>query len=207
MSTLKPDADPLRPVLFSRFSYRPRTEQWWWSDNTLRIPGFSPGSIRTITELVMRHNRDSVDWVSKASETAGTEQKMFTFMHRLMTGTRAERVILVAGCPTHDANGEAVVSGHVVDISDVCNDEADVGADTSIIDFLAQQSVIEQARGVLMQHYTVDAHVARALLSAFSADTDRSLRDAALLIVTATVVSPASATRRAPLFNTLLERL
>src|ERR1700750_2378068 len=57
-----------RPALIGRYTYRPKTDEWWWSDNMFRIHGFDPGAVVPTTSLVMRHiHAEDVDraWESR----------------------------------------------------------------------------------------------------------------------------------------------
>ena len=55
----------------------------------------------------------------------------------------------------------------------------------SVLEFVDHRAVIEQAKGVLVQLYSVDADTAWALLRAFSADTNRKVREIARVLVDA----------------------
>jgi hypothetical protein len=83
------------------------------------------------------------------------------------------------------------------------NDELD----SAVAEFVGQRAVIEQAKGVLMQLYSVDADTAWALLRAFSADTNRKVRDIAGLLTTAASADVTPVKGRAPSATLMLERL
>ena len=42
-------------AVVGRYSCRPHTDEWRWSDAMFRIHGFEPGEVVPTTELVMRH--------------------------------------------------------------------------------------------------------------------------------------------------------
>ncbi len=42
-------------ALVGRYTYRPDSDEWWWSDTMFVIHGFEPGAVVPTTELVMRH--------------------------------------------------------------------------------------------------------------------------------------------------------
>ena len=42
-------------ALAGRFTYRPVTDTWTWSDGIFRIHGFEPGEVVPTTALVMAH--------------------------------------------------------------------------------------------------------------------------------------------------------
>lgn len=195
------------PALVGRYTYRPKTDEWWWSDNTFRIHGFDPGSVVPTTDLAMRHiHPDDLDRAWESREAVVAEQEPFSFLHRLITASRAERVVLAAG-HLEDHDGEPVVNGHLVDITDVREDAVNVELDSAVSAFVGQRAVIEQAKGVLMQLYSVDADTAWALLRAFSADTNRKVRDIADFLTAAASKNVTPVKGRAPSVTLMLEQL
>ncbi|MGF9756632.1 PAS and ANTAR domain-containing protein [Microvirga sp. 0TCS3.31] len=202
------EAPASRPALVGRFTYRPKTDEWWWSDNMFRIHGFDPGSVVPTTELVMRHiHPDDVDRAWESREGVVEEKEPFSFLHRLITATRAEQVVLAAGHLEEDDDGEPVVTGHLIDITDVRADAVNDELDSAVSEFVGQRAVIEQAKGVLMQLYSVDADTSWALLRAFSADTNRKVRDIAHLLTAAASADVTPVKGRAPSVTRMLERL
>jgi hypothetical protein len=195
------------PALVGRYTYRPKTDEWWWSDNTFRIHGFDPGEVVPTTELVLRHiHPDDVDSAWESRETVVEEKEPFSFLHRVVTATQATRVVLAAG-HLEDDDGEPVVNGHLIDITDVRADAVNTELDIAVSDFVGHRAVIEQAKGVLMQLYSVDADTAWALLRAFSVDTNRKVRDIADLLVVAAREDETPTKGRAPSVHLMLERL
>ena len=109
------------------------------------------------TDLVMRPiDPDDVDRAWESREAVVEDKEPFSFLHRLITATRAEQVVLAAG-HLEDDDGEPVVNGHLIDITDVREDAVNDELDSAVSDFVGQRAVIEQAKGVLMQLYSVDA--------------------------------------------------
>lgn len=202
------EAPASRPALVGRYTYRPKTDEWWWSDNMFRIHGFDPGSVVPTTELVMRHiHPDDVDRAWESREAVVEEKEPYSFLHRLITATRAEQVVLAAGHLEDDDDGEPVVNGHLIDITDVRADAVNEELDSAVTEFVGQRAVIEQAKGVLMQLYSVDADTSWALLRAFSADTNRKVRDIADLLTAAASADVTPVKGRAPSVTRMLERL
>jgi hypothetical protein len=173
-----------------------------------RIHGFDPGSVVPTTDLVMRHiHPGDVDKAWESREAVVEEKEPFSFLHRLITATRAEKVVLAAGHLEDDDDGEPVVNGHLIDITDVRADAVNGELDSAVSEFVGQRAVIEQAKGVLMQLYSVDADTAWALLRAFSADTNRKVRDIAHLLTAAASADTTPVKGRAPSVTQMLERL
>jgi hypothetical protein len=194
-------------ALVGRYTYRPDTDEWWWSDTMFEIHGFEPGTVVPTTELVMRHvHPEDVPAARESLEALRRRSEPISFLHRICTAKNDVRVVLAAG-HLEDHDGTQVVHGHLVDITDVRRDAVHTEVDTAVVDFVEHRAAIEQAKGVLVQLYSVDTDTAWALLRAFSADTNRKVRDIARVLVeaatvdrTPTKVGPVSA-------HVMLERL
>jgi hypothetical protein len=171
------------------------------------IHGFEPGTVVPTTELVMRHvHPEDVPAARESLDALLQRSEHFSFLHRICTARNDIRVVLAAGHVACE-DGTRVVHGHLVDITDVRQEAVDAELDTAVVDFVEHRAAIEQAKGVLVQLYSVDADTAWALLRAFSSDTNRKVRDIAQVLLAAatddrtpTKVGPVSAHR-------MLERL
>jgi hypothetical protein len=196
-----------RAALVGRYTYRPKADEWWWSDNMYRIHGFEPGTVVPTTELMLRHiHPDDVDRAWEYREAAVEQQEPFSFLHRVVTATTAVRIVLAAG-HSEDDGGEPAVCGHLIDITDVRADAVNVELDSAVSDFVEHRAIIEQAKGVLVQLYSVDADTAWAMLRAFSIDTNRKVRELAELLVGAASENVTPTKGRAPSAHRMLERL
>ncbi|GAA5113059.1 PAS and ANTAR domain-containing protein [Alloalcanivorax gelatiniphagus] len=194
-------------ALVGRYTYRPDTDEWWWSDSMYRIHGFEPGAVVPTTELVMRHiSPADVEAAWESREGVVERQEPFSFLHRIVTATGDCRVVLAAGHLDLD-DGTPVVSGHLVDVTDVRREAVDVELEKVVGDFLDHRAVIEQAKGVLVQLYSVDADTAWLLLRAFSTDSNRKVRDIAQRLVAAAGDDRTPVKHRSPSAHDMLERL
>ena len=177
--------DATSPTLVGRFSYRPDTDAWTWSDAMFHIHGFEPGEVVPTTELVMRHihpDDRSAAWASR--EQAMAEGMTFTFPHRISAADGQQRVVIAAGHRELDDEGP-VITGHLVDLTDLGQEAVQAQVDQVVQDFTVHRALIEQAKGVLMQLLSVDADTAWSLLRAYSQHTNRRVRDLAELLVEA----------------------
>jgi hypothetical protein len=172
-------------ALVGRYTYRPDTDEWWWSDTMFCIHGFEPGSVVPTTALVMRHiHPEDVEAAWESRERVVEKHEPFSFLHRIVTAAAEPRVVIAAGHLDHDG-GAPIITGHLIDITDVRREAVDSELDRAVDDFVGHRAVIEQAKGVLVQLYSVDADTAWALLRAFSTDTNRKVRDIAQVLVAA----------------------
>ena len=195
-------------AVVGRYTYRPATDEWTWSDGTYRIHGFQPGEVVPTTELVLRHihpaDRDAA-WESRAA--AVDRREAFSFLHRIVTAANRERVVMAAGHLEHEADGTPVVVGHLIDLTDVRQDAVASEVDTAVHDFADHRAVIEQAKGVLVQLYSVDADTAFALLKAYSMAANVKVRDAATMLVAAAGKNLTPTKGRSPSAHDMLEHL
>jgi hypothetical protein len=161
------------------------------------IHGFEPGAVVPTTALVMRHvHPEDVPAAWESREALVDRHEPVSFLHRIRTVTGDVRVVLAAG-HLEVEDGVPVVHGHLVDITDVRQDAVHSEVDSAVVDFVEHRAAIEQAKGVLMQLYSVDADTAWALLRAFSADTNRKVRDIARVLIEA-ASSDRTPTKRGP---------
>lgn len=195
-------------AVVGRYSYQPGGDTWTWSDNVYRIHGFEPGTVVPTTELVMSHihpeDREAA-WESR--ESVLEREESFSFLHRIVTADRCERVVMAAGHLTHEPDGTAVVHGHLIDLTDVRRDAVAAEVDGAVHDFTDNRAVIEQAKGVLTQLYSVEPDTAFDLLRAFSMDANTRLREIAATLVAAASVDATPTKGRSPSAHDMLERL
>jgi hypothetical protein len=180
-----------------QFTYRPATDEWTWSDEVFYIHGIEPGELAPSTDLVMSHmhpdDRDAA-WTSREGNVA--DRAPFTFSHRIVDAQGRERVLLAVGVVTED-DGGSLVSGHLVDLTDVPRDGVARAVDPARADIREHRAVIEQAKGVLMQLYGINSDDAWFLLSAYSQVRHRRVRDVAQLLMEAATTNstPSKETR------------
>ncbi|CAM3657665.1 PAS and ANTAR domain-containing protein [Nocardioides zeicaulis] len=190
------------------YTYHPDTDRWTWSDEVYRIHGFDPGAVVPTTELVMSHihpeDREA-GW--RMREVLLEQQKPITFLHRIRTARGDERVVMAAGHPEREADGTLVVKGHLIDLTDVRRDAVAAEVDTTVQDFTEHRAVIEQAKGVLAQLYSVETETAFALLKAFSSDANVRVRDIATNLVAAASVDGTPTKGRSPSAHDMLTAL
>ena len=192
-------------ALVGRFTLRPDANEWWWSDGMFRIHGFEPAEVVPSTELVMSHIHPDDREAAWASRQAVLDGEPFSFVHRITTAAGRERVVVAAGhVEGHD---EVAVVGHLIDITDVRQDAVARELDGAVEDFVEHRAVIEQAKGVLVQLYSVDPDTAWAILRAFSADSNRKVREIAALLVEAAGDNATPTRGRSPSPHVMLQRL
>ena len=168
-----------------RFTYRPDTDTWTWSDGMYRIHGFEPHEVVPSTELVLRHiHPDDQAAARTAREAAVGRGSPFTFPHRIINAAGELRIVIAVGHSDRDEEGTCLV-GHLVDVTEFRRDAVEAEVDLAVADFNAHRAVTEQAEGVLMQLYSVDAETAWQMLRAYSQTHNRKVRELAEALLTA----------------------
>lgn len=207
-STRPSFTDSSSTTYVGRFTWRPDPDTWWWSEGMYVIHGFEPHAIVPSTEVVLSHvHPDDVASAMAAHEAVLAQGGAFTFPHRIFTARREERIVITAGHLEEDQEGRVVV-GHLVDVTDFRKDAMSAELDQAVADFAAHRAVIEQAKGVLMQLYSVDADLAWQLLRAYSQSHNRKVRDLAELLAAAAVDDRTpSKERRGTHVDELLDQL
>lgn len=194
-------------ALVGHFTHRPDADEWWWSDGMFRIHGFEPGEVVPTTALVMSHVHPDDRTSAEASRNGAVERgEPFSFVHRITTADGRDRVVVAAGHVEHH-DETMVIVGHLIDITDVRQEAVARELDGAVEDFVEHRAVIEQAKGVLVQLYSVDPDTAWAVLRAFSADSNRKVRDIAGLLVEAAGDNVTPTRGRSPSPHVMLKRL
>jgi hypothetical protein len=168
-----------------RFTYRPATDTWTWSDGMFRIHGFEPHDVVPTTALVMSHiHPDDRPAAWTARDDAIGHGTPFTLPHRLLDAAGELRIVIAVGHCEADDDGPCLV-GHLIDVTDFRRDAVEAEVEQAVADFQAHRATIEQAKGVLIQLYSVDADVAWQMLRAYSQSHNRKVRDLAEALVAA----------------------
>ncbi|MBD5785964.1 PAS and ANTAR domain-containing protein [Cellulosimicrobium terreum] len=165
-----------------RFRYDVAHDRWWWSDEVFRMHGFEPGEIVPTTGLVLSHkhpeDRQRAVRTVLHSVRAG---EPFASMHRIVDAAGRARTLAVTGEAQVDPRtGDVVqVVGYFTDVTEPSEASAREAANRSIRAADASRSTIEQAKGVLMIAFGVDADEAFELLRVRSNHSNVPVRELA----------------------------
>jgi PAS domain S-box-containing protein len=160
-------------------------QRWHWSPEVEQIHGYQPGTITPTTELVLSHKHpDDYQHIAATLEDIRQTHRPFSSRHRIITARGDTRDIVVIGERLRDDSGDVIgTHGYYIDVTR--SDEArDKSISDAVADFAAHRAAIEQAKGVLMSVYRVDAAVAFAVLKWRSQETNTKVRDLAEQLVT-----------------------
>jgi PAS domain S-box-containing protein len=147
-------------------------ERWEWSPEVEHIHGYQPGTATPTTRLVLSHKHPD-DYQQAAATLDDTRRRHtpFSTCHRIITVQGTTREVVVIGERLHDNTGEVIgAQGFYVDVT-ATGEARHVSISQAVGDIAENRGVIEQAKGVLMYVYQVDADAALDVLKWRSQET------------------------------------
>jgi hypothetical protein len=199
---------PLRggtPEPVARFRFDVASSRWEWSPEMYALHGFCPGEVVPSTELMMAHKHPQ----DRAQTVVTLEQVLldgqpFCCRHRIVDATGRVRTVLSLGEGVCDDTGAVMaVRGYFIDVTESTRRETQQAALEAVHRSAQTRDVIEQAKGVLMAVYGVDAESAFALLRTRSQNGNLKLRlvaDGLLRLLAADAPSDLSLRQRVTAF-------
>lgn len=152
-------------------------ERWEWSEQVQRMHGYEPGTVTPTTELVLSHKHpDDYVQVSTTLEEIRQSHRTFSTRHRLIDKQGKVRSVIVIGDQLYDADGQVIgTHGFYVDVTPtlVMNEEM---VSAAVAEIAENRATIEQAKGMLMLIYRIDAGAAFDLLKWRSQESNVKLR-------------------------------
>ena len=146
-----------------RFEYRYDTDTWTWSDAVARMHGYEPGQVHPTTELMLRHKHP--DDLAQVKALLAQAEAPFSSRHRIYTTTGEIRKVVVVGEAVTDASRRIVATrGLYVDVTEAVEDEVQREVGDELQTIVVDRAIIEQAKGMLMAAYDIDAEAAFNLL-------------------------------------------
>jgi hypothetical protein len=151
------------PQRVGRFEYRYDTDTWTWSDTVARIHGYEPGTVEPTTELVLSHKH--VDDLAEVKGLLKQTAAPFSSRHRIRTTSGEIRKVVVVGDAVLDQDEQVVATrGFYIDITDVADADLQKTLGDELQTIVAHRAIIEQAKGMLMAIYDLDADAAFQIL-------------------------------------------
>lgn len=147
--------------------------------------GYEPGTVTPTTALVLAHKHpDDRPTVAELIEQVRRYGVPFSSRHRIIDTGGAEHVVVVVGDLFYDRNGmPAGTSGFYVDITKQINSDVQQRLTEAMTAVTARRAVIDQALGMVMLRFQVDAGGAFQLLTKLSQDLNIKLRTIAECLV------------------------
>ncbi len=147
-------ADDAQHVGSFRFFFE--SETWEWSDEVARLHGYRPGEVTPTTALLATHKHpDDRDAFETMVHDMLIHRTPFSSRHRIVDKAGRTRHVTVVAQPMLDSDGLAIgTEGFYLDMTEM-HTEALREVDRHIDQFRKTQSVIEQAKGMIMLVYSV----------------------------------------------------
>lgn len=161
------------------YRYHFTDHRWEWSAEVQRMHGYQPGEITPTMDLVLSHKHpDDRERVVAVLDEVRQTHRPFNTRHRIVDTDGAVRDVAVVGHPLHD--GDTVVGTHGFYVDVTPSEELRQQAISAAVAEIAEKrSEIEQAKGMLMLVYRLDADRAFDLLKWRSQETNTRLRNLA----------------------------
>src|SRR3954453_14418431 len=184
----RPDAavrsDEAAPLV-GGFAYDATHDRWSWSREVFEIHGFEPGDVVPTTQLILFHAQpEDRDPVTALLDRAMGSPRPFTLTYRLQDAQGATRRVLLLGAGS-GAEGSVHLRGQLVDLTPLQDEILNDDLGPMVDDFRAHRAVIEQAKGIVIQLFAVDADEAFDRLRACSQRANVKVRDLAQYLVVA----------------------
>jgi ANTAR domain/PAS fold len=152
-------------------------ERWEWSEQVQQMHGYEPGTVTPTTELVLSHKHpDDYRQVAATLDEMRRTHKTFSTRHRIIDIKGSVHSMVVIGDQLYDDGGKLIgTHGFYVDVtpSGTLHEELVTAA---VAEIAENRATIDQAKGMLMLIYRVDADAAFDLLKWRSQETNVKLR-------------------------------
>jgi anti-anti-sigma factor len=185
-------------------------QRWEWSDEVARMHGYEPGSVEPTTELLLSHEHpDDRAHVQDLLDYALHSHASFSSRHRFVdTGGRVHDAIVVADRMIDETGAVLGTDGYYLDLTDTFDATRDETRrevlDEALPHVVEARAVIEQAKGVLMAVYRVNAEHAFRMLRWRSTETNVKVRALAAQLVAEVGTLPATSASAQRQFDHLL---
>lgn len=181
-------------------------QRWEWSDEVARMHGYEPGEVEPTTELLLSHKHpDDRAHVQDLLDHALHSGESFSSRHRFLdTSGRIHNVIVVADRMFDDSGAVIGTSGYYIDLTDTLAETTQEILDETLPELFQARAVIEQAKGVLMLVYRINADQAFRVLRWRSQETNTKLRALAAQLIAELPTIPAPSPAMQSHFDHLL---
>ncbi|OBB01263.1 antitermination regulator [Mycobacteriaceae bacterium 1482268.1] len=165
------------PQQFGWYRFYFTDERWEWSPEVALIHGYQPGEVTPTTRLVLSHKHpDDYAEVAATLDDIRRTHKPFSTRHRIITVQGATREVVVIGERMHDNTGDVLgTQGFYIDVTPA-GDVKDTIIGEAVAEIAENRASIEQAKGILMLIYRIQADAAFHLLKWRSQETNVKVR-------------------------------
>jgi PAS domain S-box-containing protein len=158
------------------YRYYFANDRWEWSPEVEMIHGYAPGTVSPTTRLVLSHRHPDDESVTETLDEMRRSRRPFSTRHRIVTVQGTTRAVVVIGERLHDSSGELIgAQGLYIDVTGIPEDR-EAAINEAVTERSESRAVIEQAKGMLMMVYCIEAGPAFELLRWRSQETNTPLR-------------------------------
>ncbi len=180
-----PEPDDDAAPLVGGFLYDGAHDRWTWSAEVFRIHGFEPHDVVPTTQLIRFHaHPEDRDAVAATLDRAMATPGRYYLTFRLADAQGNTRRVLLLGTGS-GVDGAVDLRGQIVDLTSWQDQILNEDLGPMVDDFRAHRAVIEQAKGIVIQLFAVDADEAFDRLRACSQAANVKVRDLAEYLVIA----------------------
>lgn len=153
-------------------------ERWEWSPQVERMHGYAPGTARPTTELVLAHKHpEDYGQVAATLLEIRRTSGAFSTRHRIIDTAGDVHHVVVVGDQLFDDGGAIIgTHGFYVDVSPSIEHAQAEAVSEAVAGIAEARGAIEQAKGMLMFIYRINADAAFDLLKWRSQETNTKLR-------------------------------
>lgn len=166
------------PQRVGSFRFYFADERWEWSPQVERMHGYEPGTAQPTTELVLSHKHpDDYGQVAATLDEIRRTSGAFSTRHRIIDTAGAVREVVVVGDQLFGDDGSVIgTHGFYVDVTPAITEAREQVVTEAVAEIAEARSGIEQAKGMLMLIYRINADSAFELLRWRSQETNTKLR-------------------------------
>jgi hypothetical protein len=153
-------------------------ERWEWSAQVQRMHGYEPGTVQPTTDLVLSHKHpEDYGQVAATLDEIRRTAGVFSTRHRILDTHGDVHHVVVVGDQLFDDGGRVVgTHGFYVDVTPSMNEAHHDRVTEAVAEIAEARGGIEQAKGMLMVIYRINADSAFELLKWRSQETNTKLR-------------------------------
>jgi fructose-specific component phosphotransferase system IIB-like protein len=153
-------------------------EHWEWSPQVERMHGYTPGTVVPTTDLVLSHKHpDDYRQVAATLDEIRRTSGAFSTRHRIIDTRGEVHHVVVVGDQLYGEDGDVIgTHGFYVDVTPAMREARNEIVTEAVAEIAEARAGIEQAKGMLMLIYRINADSAFELLKWRSQETNVKLR-------------------------------
>ncbi len=173
---MEPEPTPIQAVAsgssqrIGHYHFDAVSEAWEWSDELFLIHGYEPGTVEVTTEVLLEHKHpEDRDTAVRDIGDALLSATPFSSYHRIITASGDVRHVVAVGAGAVDEQGAVVaLNGFFIDMTRDVHEGETAAANEAVSASAEHRARIEQAKGMVMLTYNLDADAAFELLRYWS---------------------------------------